>query len=112
MYTKVHDPKESTGPTKYFTKNGKSYTKDDLRRVGKLRREGRDVPLSLRHVPRLHGPDWCHAGCAERRIGVPHACGYHIGWGSVTACSPDCSGGYCDNYQDDSDYTEQEDGMS
>ena len=110
--TKSKDPKESTGPTKYFTKNGKSYTKDDLRRVGKLRREGRDVPLSLRHVPRLHGPDRCHAGCAERRIGVPYACGYHTGWGSVTACSPDCNGGYCDHYQDaeddDNDNTEQE----
>jgi hypothetical protein len=110
---KSKDPKKSDGPTtKYFTKAGKSYTKEDLRNVGKLRREGRDVPLSLRHVPRLHGPDWCHAGCDENRSSVPHACGYHIGWGDVIPCSQDCSGGYCDHYQDDSDYTEQEDEMS
>ena len=57
--------------------------------------------------------DWCTAGCAERRSSVPHACGYHIGWGSTTACSPDCNGAYCDDYQDaedddDNNFTEQE----
>jgi hypothetical protein len=71
--SKSNDPKESKGPTKYFTKAGKSYTKEDLKHVGKLRRESRDVPLSLRHVPRLHGTDWCHAGCDEKRSSVPHA---------------------------------------
>jgi hypothetical protein len=92
---KSNDHKQSNDLTKRFTKDGRSYTKDELGRVGKLRREGRDVPLSSRHVPRLHGPDWCHAGCCEIRISVPHACGYHIDWGSVTACAPHCNGGYC-----------------
>ena len=103
---------KSNDPVEYFTKDGKPYTMKDLKCVWKLRREGRDVPLSLRHVPRRHGPDWCHAGCAERRSIVPNACGYHIGWGSVTACSPDCNGGYCDHYQnaedDDNDNSGQE----
>ena len=109
---KSNDPVKNDAPTEYFTKDGKSYTMKDLKHVWKLRKEGRDVPQSLRHVPRRHGPDWCHAGCDERRSLVPEACGYHIGWGDVVPCSTDCNGGYCDHYQDDSDYTEQEDGMS
>jgi hypothetical protein len=109
---KSNGPVKNDVPTEYFTKDGKSYNMKDLKNVWKLRKEGRDVPLSLRHVPRRHGPDWCHAGCDERRSLVPHACGYHIGWGDVVPCSEDCNGGYCDHYQDDSDYTEQEDGMS
>ena len=108
---KSDDPVKNDVPKENFTNDGKSYTKD-LKHVWKLRKEGRDVPQSLKHVPRCHGPEWCHAGCDERRSLVPHACGYHIGWGDVVPCSEDCNGGYCDHYQDDSDYTEQEDGMS
>merc|ERR1719318_680695 len=107
---KANDPlKKDAPPTQFFTKDGKSYTKKDLKHVWLLRKEGSDIPLSLRHVPRPHGPDWCHAGCAERK-GVPQSCGFHIGWGSVIACSPDCNGGYCDHYQEDDYYAEQDDG--
>ena len=90
---------------------GKPFTKEDLRHVTTLRREGKDVPLALKHVPSLHGPTWCHADCAKRKV-VPHKCGFHESWGSVYACSPLCNGGYCDHYDDPDNYAGQEDGMS
>jgi hypothetical protein len=43
-------PAKSYDPVQHFTKDGKSFTKEDLRHVSKLRREGSNVPLSLRHV--------------------------------------------------------------
>jgi hypothetical protein len=95
---------------KAMISNGKPFTKEDLRYVTTLRREGKDVPSSLKHVPSLHGPDWCHADCVKRKP-VHHKCGFHESWGSVTACSPLCNGGYCDHYDDPGNY-EKQDGMS
>ena len=89
---------------------GKPFTKEDLRNVTTLRREGKDVPSSLKHVPSLHGPTWCHADCIKRKP-VHYKCGFHESWGSVTACSPLCNGGYCDHYDDPGNY-EKKGGMS
>ena len=112
----VHFSQQRGMGKKPMIADGKFFTKEDLQHVSKLRREGKDVPISLQHVPNLHGPSWCHAGCTRRKP-LPHKCGYHASWGVVTACCPDCNGGYCDHYQDDPDnYLEQgyegyEDGM-
>jgi hypothetical protein len=103
---------QKTGTVKKaMISQGKPFTKEDLRTVSTLRREGKNVPISLRHVPSLHGPDWCHADCARRKV-VPHKCGFHESWGSVNACSPLCNGGYCDHYDDPDNYAEPEDGIS
>jgi len=112
---------ETAKRKKAMISQGKLFTKEDLSHVTTLRREGKTVPASLNHVPSLHGPDWCFADCIFSKV-VPEKCGYHESWGSVTACSYECNGGYCDHYQDpdnyyaedqdDSDFKEQDDGRS
>ena len=109
--TGINTNKKTGTVKKAMISQGKPFTKEDLRTVSTLRRDGKDVPLSLKHVPSLHGPDWCHADCIRMKV-VPLKCGFHESWGSVNACSPLCNGGHCDHYDDPDNNAEPEDGIS
>merc|ERR1719318_2342220 len=107
----INTNQEMDSVKKPMISQGKPFTKEDLRHVTTLRREGKDVPSSLKHVPSLHGPKWCYSDCVKKKV-VPYKCGFHESWGSVIACSPLCNGGYCDHYDDHANYEEEQGEMS
>ena len=103
---KMINTTQKTEPVKeVMISKGKPFTKEDLRYVTTLRRKRKDVPPSLKHVPSLHGPNWCHADCNKRKP-VPLQCGFHESWGPVNACSPLCNGGHCDHNDEPDNYEE------
>jgi len=70
------------------------YTLADQRLVHRMWKEARSVPDHLQHVPVPHGANWCHPDCLH--LGdVPEECGYHLRWGRIVDCGPDCAGNWC-----------------
>ena len=71
-----------------------NYTLADQKLVHSIWKEGEDIPHHLQHVPIPHGANWCDPDCLYLRD-LPPDCGYHVRWGRVEHCCPECTGGWC-----------------